>query len=88
MNVANYNFVLNSISKSFFTFASMLIDTPEKYMLPCLNKKLFGFDCMGCGIQRSAVLVTKGEFTEAFIMYPAIYSLGALFICIVLNFFF
>lgn len=48
-------------------------------MLPCLNKKLFGFDCMGCGIQRSLALLLKGEFIEAFFMYPAIYSIIGLF---------
>jgi len=44
-------------------------------MLPCLNKKLFGIDCLGCGIQRAAVLLFKGEFVAAFHMYPAIYTL-------------
>lgn len=47
-------------------------------MLPCLNKKYLGFECMGCGIQRSAALLLKGEFIEAFYMYPAIYPLIAL----------
>lgn len=51
------------------------MSSPEDFMLPCLNKKLFGFDCMGCGMQRSALLVFKGEFTAAFYMYPAIYTL-------------
>ncbi|MGS0524465.1 DUF2752 domain-containing protein [Zobellia nedashkovskayae] len=31
-------------------------------MLPCLNKKLFGIDCPGCGLQRSIVLFFKGRF--------------------------
>ncbi|MFA7446524.1 MAG: DUF2752 domain-containing protein, partial [Flavobacteriaceae bacterium] len=44
----------------------------EDYMLPCMNKKLFGIDCMGCGIQRSVALLLRGEFVEAFYMYPAI----------------
>lgn len=60
----------------------------EDYMLPCLNKKLFGFECMGCGIQRSLSLIFHGEFLEAFYMYPAIYSLIALFFTIGLNIFF
>ncbi|GAA4231182.1 DUF2752 domain-containing protein [Postechiella marina] len=57
----------------------------EEYMLPCLNKKLFGLDCMGCGLQRSALLVAKGEFTDAFNMYPAIYTLILLFGIIAFN---
>lgn len=50
----------------------------EEYMLPCLNKKYLGFECMGCGIQRSIALLFKGQFTEAFFMYPAVYPLLAL----------
>ncbi|WOD45295.1 DUF2752 domain-containing protein [Hwangdonia lutea] len=57
-------------------------------MLPCLNKTLFGMDCMGCGLQRSVSLVFQGQFVEAFYMYPAIYSLILLFISIVINIFF
>jgi len=47
----------------------------EDYMLPCLNKKLFGIDCPGCGLQRSIFLFFKGEFSAAFDMYPAIFTL-------------
>lgn len=57
-------------------------------MLPCLNKKLLGVDCMGCGIQRALALIFKGEFIAAFKMYPAIYSLITLFLFIGINFFF
>ena len=57
----------------------------EEYMLPCLNKKLFGLECMGCGMQRSVVLITQGNFTEAFYMYPAVYTLILLFIIIGIN---
>lgn len=64
------------------------MQSPEEYMLPCLNKKLFGVECMGCGMQRSALLVFKGNFVDAFYMYPAIYSLMLLFGFIVLNIFF
>ncbi|WP_346881453.1 DUF2752 domain-containing protein [uncultured Algibacter sp.] len=60
----------------------------EEYMLPCINKKLFGMECMGCGIQRSFALLLKGEFIDAFFMYPAIYSLILLFLSIGINIFF
>ena len=56
-------------------------------MLPCLSKKLFGFDCLGCGLQRSVSLIFHGEFVDAFYMYPAIYSLILLFITIGINIF-
>ena len=54
-------------------------------MLPCLNKKYLGFECMGCGLQRSVSLILKGEFVEAFIMYPAIYPLILLFAVLITN---
>ncbi|MEL1255503.1 DUF2752 domain-containing protein [Flavobacterium sp. DGU38] len=46
----------------------------EKYMLPCLFKTLFGFECLGCGFQRSLFLLFEGRFFDAFKMYPAIYT--------------
>lgn len=43
-------------------------------MLPCLNKKLFGVECFGCGIQRSFLFLLHGDFAKAFHMFPAIYT--------------
>ncbi|WP_298238212.1 DUF2752 domain-containing protein [uncultured Algibacter sp.] len=57
----------------------------EDYMLPCLNKKLFNVECMGCGLQRSVALIFQGEFTDAFYMYPAVYTLILFFGVIILN---
>ena len=59
----------------------------DDYMLPCLNKSIFGKECMGCGIQRSAVQISKGNFIEAFYLYPAIYPLALLFIVIAIDYF-
>jgi hypothetical protein len=59
----------------------------EDFMLPCLNKKFFGIECMGCGMQRSILLVFQGKFEEAFFMYPAIYSLMVLMGVIVFSLF-
>lgn len=62
--------------------------SPEDYMIPCLNKKLFGFECFGCGLQRAVSLLIDGEFYAAFKMYPAIYTLIPLFILIGINIFY
>lgn len=61
--------------------------TPEldDYMIPCLNKKLFGMECMGCGLQRSVSLIIHGNFLDAFYMYPAIYTLILFFGVILIN---
>ena len=56
-------------------------------MLPCMNKSLFGIDCPGCGIQRAFLLLIKGEFTEAFLMFPAIYTTILFFMLIGLHVF-
>lgn len=59
----------------------------EEYMLPCTNKLLFGVDCMGCGLQRAALLLLQGDFVAAFKMYPAIYTMIPLVIIVCLTIF-
>lgn len=51
-----------------------------------MNKKIFGFDCPGCGMQRALSLVLRGEFSDAFFMFPAIYTVIAFFGFLALNF--
>lgn len=58
----------------------------EEYMLPCMNKSLFGIDCIGCGAQRSLLLLINGDFTNAFYQFPAIYTSLLLFGYIGLHF--
>jgi uncharacterized membrane protein YozB (DUF420 family) len=59
----------------------------EDYLLPCMFKKFFGIDCIGCGIQRSILLLFDGEFVAAFKMFPAIYSTVLLFLFLGLHLF-
>lgn len=47
----------------------------EDFMLPCPSKKFLGIECFGCGTQRAIVLVFEGKFSEAFHMFPAVYTL-------------
>lgn len=54
----------------------------EDYMLPCMHKKFFGVDCLGCGIQRSFMMLLQGDFTGAFKMYPALFTLILFFVFI------
>ena len=44
-----------------------------------MNKSLVGIDCIGCGTQRSLLLLLNGEFTKAFYQFPAIYTTLLLF---------
>jgi len=62
-----------------------LISFLEKNMLSCQWKEEFNVECSGCGMQRSIIHILKGEFIEAFYLYPAIYTLIAMFALLVLH---
>jgi hypothetical protein len=51
-----------------------------------MNKSLFGIDCLGCGAQRSLLLLINGDFINAFYQFPAIYTSLLLFAFIGLHF--
>ena len=51
----------------------------ENNLLSCPWKEM-GLECTGCGLQRAVIHLLKGEFTLAFMMYPAIYTLMAMFV--------
>ncbi|MEP3209354.1 MAG: DUF2752 domain-containing protein [Maribacter sp.] len=60
-------------------FSLLLALNVEDYMLPCFTKKIFGFDCLGCGLQRSVAFLFRGDFLAAWEMYPAIFTIIPLF---------
>lgn len=63
-----------------------IVSNPQEYMIPCISKKLFGIECLGCGSQRALLLIAQGDFTAAFIMYPPIYTMLAFFGFVLLHF--
>jgi len=46
-------------------------DWIEHHLLRCPFKSYFGFDCPGCGLQRSILSLLKGDFIDSFKFYPA-----------------
>lgn len=60
--------------KALFIFLAL-----ENYMLPCFTKEFIGVDCPGCGLQRSLLLLSKGDFLAAFKMYPGLFPMLLLF---------
>lgn len=50
---------------------SFLLEKAGNYMLPCPLKYLTGYDCPGCGFQRSLLALLKGDFQQSFQLYPA-----------------
>ncbi|MCF4102791.1 DUF2752 domain-containing protein [Gillisia sp. M10.2A] len=59
----------------------------EDFLLPCLNKEIFGIDCYGCGGQRALLLLLEGKFEAAYHMFPAIYTLLPLLFLVLFNIF-
>ena len=59
----------------------------ENNMQPCSVKALTGLECTGCGIQRSIVLLLKGELWSSIKMYPALVPLILTVILIIVDFF-
>lgn len=58
----------------------------EDFMLPCPIKKFFGVECLGCGSQRAIVMVFEGRFSEAFHLFPAVYTLLIFFGILIISF--
>lgn len=57
-----------------------IIQFLEENMLSCSWKKYLNQECMGCGMQRSIILLLKGDFVKSFKMYPALFTLIIMFI--------
>ncbi|MCX6297235.1 MAG: DUF2752 domain-containing protein [Bacteroidetes bacterium] len=45
----------------------------EDHLLTCPYKAVSGFDCPGCGIQRSFIELLKGNFYISWCLYPALF---------------
>ena len=58
----------------------------EDYMVTCLNKKIFGIECFGCGAQRALLMVLEGKFSESFQLFPAVYTLILFGLTVALHF--
>ncbi|PTS91859.1 hypothetical protein DBR11_28290 [Pedobacter sp. HMWF019] len=42
----------------------------DNFFLPCPLKQLTGYDCPGCGFQRSLLALLKGDFKDSLSLYP------------------
>ena len=68
----------------YFSF-SILLNTlfGLDYLIPCLWKSFFGFECSGCGITSSIIEIIKGNFQFAwevnrltFLVFPLLLFYG------------
>ena len=49
---------------------SFFAEKANSYLLPCPFKYFSGYDCPGCGFQRSVLALLKGDFYHSFHLYP------------------
>ena len=54
-------------------------------MLSCIWKKHLGVECPCCGLQRSFLKLSEGEFSESFFLFPALLPLIVLVVFLVLH---
>jgi hypothetical protein len=52
----------------------------EANMLSCPSRKYLHIECPGCGLQRSILLLLKGDLRASLQMYPAAIPMLALFL--------
>jgi hypothetical protein len=45
-------------------------------MLTCFSKQYLGVECPGCGIQRSAISLFRGDILDSLALYPALIPFG------------
>ena len=62
-----------------------IINWLEAHQLPCMFKAVTHFDCPGCGLQRSFILLIKGDVLSSFIMYPALIPVILLFSFLIIH---
>ncbi|WP_378184322.1 DUF2752 domain-containing protein [Aquimarina sp. SS2-1] len=60
----------------------------ENNLLFCPTKNLIGIDCLGCGLQRSFILLMKGNVIDAIKMYPALIPMLVMFGYLISHIFF
>lgn len=48
-----------------------MLDWLEQHLLSCPIKSFYGIDCPGCGLQRSILLLLRGDVWASIQMYPA-----------------
>lgn len=62
-----------------------IINWLEQHLQPCFYKEILGFECPGCGMQRSLIELLKGNFIQSLKLYPALIPIIILFIFLVLH---
>ncbi|QEM07476.1 DUF2752 domain-containing protein [Mucilaginibacter rubeus] len=57
----------------------------QNHLIPCPFKKFTGYDCPGCGFQRSVIALLKGHMHDSLQLYPATIPLLVTFVFVLLD---
>lgn len=57
----------------------------ESHQLPCLFKAVTHIECPGCGMQRSFLLLLKGDIAGSYEQYPPLIPVILLFALLILH---
>lgn len=57
----------------------------EAHQLPCMFKAVTHFECPGCGLQRSFILLVKGDVAASIGRYPALIPILFLFVFLLIH---
>ena len=62
-----------------------LVNWLEAHLLPCPSKWLLDFDCPGCGLQTSVIMLLRGNFYQSLQIYPATILIIAMLVFLLLH---
>jgi hypothetical protein len=62
-----------------------IIQYLEEHMAACSFRSHFGIDCPGCGMQRAAISLLKGDIVESFHYNPGLLPVLFMFVFTVLQ---
>lgn len=62
-----------------------MLEWLEAHQLTCWIKSITGIECPGCGMQRAALFLLKGEWKASFLSYPALLPLLVFLVLAVLK---
>jgi hypothetical protein len=77
--------LINGLTSEMTLYLLNITSWLETHQMVCPFKAMTHMDCPGCGIQRSFVLLLKGNISDSFFMYPALIPIILLFAMLLLQ---
>ncbi|TPN82352.1 DUF2752 domain-containing protein [Aquimarina algicola] len=62
-----------------------IISFLKSHLIQCPTKATLDINCLGCGLQRSFVLLLEGKIVESFVMYPALLPIVLMWLYLIVH---